>query len=318
MPIFGQTEEKQTTPRIFQITNAEEKVLSKKITVSQLERYAMNTKLVTTLVSVFILAALLLSACGAAEETACLGTAEDAIVDLDCREITVAVENAYLPFNYVDAATGEPGGWDYDALAELCTRLHCTPVFQEASWDGMIQAVADGQYDMAGDGITVTDERKEIVDFSDGYIAIEQRLLVRVGEDRFTTIEEFVANPEWIMGTQVSTTNYETATTYLPEDRIQAYDTFPFAVQALISGDVDAVILDMVVGLGYMGENADKVELVGPGITSEELGFVFPLGSDLVDPINQALAEMIADGTLEEINTRYFGPNFTLTADDIE
>ena len=71
------------------------------------------------------------------------------------------------------------------------------------------------------------------------------------------------------MGTQTATTNYETAVEYLPEDRVQAFEQFPFAVQALIAGDVDAVIIDEVVGMGYMGENADAVELIGPAISSD-------------------------------------------------
>ncbi|MCD4753211.1 MAG: transporter substrate-binding domain-containing protein [Anaerolineaceae bacterium] len=277
----------------------------------------MNTRTITIVV-LLILTALLIGACGQQEPEACLGTSEDAIIDLECREITFAVENAYLPFNYIDASTSEPGGWDYVVMGEICTLLHCTPVFEEAAWDGMIQAVADGQFDMAGDGITITEKRDEIVDFSDGYLDLQQRLLVRLGEDRFSTIEEFVANPEWLLGTQVSTTNYETAIEYLPEDRISAFEQFPFAVQALITGDVDAVIIDAVAGLGYMGENADQVELIGAGITSEELGFCFPNGSDLVEPINAALASMRADGTLNSINEQFFGPDFDVTYDDIE
>jgi polar amino acid transport system substrate-binding protein len=273
----------------------------------------MKKKLVFALVFLFTIA---LAACGGAEAEGCLGTAEDALIDLDCREITFAVENAYLPFNYVSLATGEAEGWDYDVFNEVCVRLHCTPVYTEAAWDGMIQAVADGQYDMAGDGITITEERAEVVDFSDGYISLEQRLLVRLGEDRFGNIDEFVAG-DFQMGTQVGTTNYETAILYLPEERISAYETFPFAVQSLIAGDVDAVIIDDVAGQGYMGENADKVELVGPSMESQWLGFIYPLGSDLVDPVNQALASMKADGFLAEVNLKYFGPDFTVTYDDI-
>lgn len=258
-----------------------------------------------------------LAACGGqSDPEGCLGTAEDAIIDLECREITFAVENAYLPFNYVSLETGEAEGWDYDVFDEVCVRLHCKPVYVEAAWDGMIQAVADGQFDMAGDGITITDERAEIVDFSDGYISLEQRLLVRLGEDRFSTIEEFAAG-DFIMGTQTGTTNYETAILYLPEERINAFETFPFAVQSLIAGDVDAVIIDDVAGQGYMGENADKVELIGPSIESQWLGFIYPKGSDLVDPVNQALESMKADGFLAEVNLKYFGPDFTITYDDI-
>jgi polar amino acid transport system substrate-binding protein len=249
--------------------------------------------------------------------TGCLGTAEDALVDLNCEEVTIAVENAYLPFNYISIETGEPGGWDYDAWTEICTRLHCSPVFVEAAWDGMIQSVADGQYDAAGDGITITDDRAEVVDFSIGYINIQQRLLVRVGEDRFDSMESFV-NTDLVMGTQTATTNYETAVQYLPEDRIQAFEQFPFAVQALIAGDVDAVIIDEVVGMGYMGENAESVELIGPAISSDELGFIFPKGSTLTEQVNQALTAMMQDGFLSALNVKYFGPEFNITYDDIQ
>uniref|UniRef100_A0A7C4PL12 Amino acid ABC transporter substrate-binding protein n=1 Tax=Anaerolinea thermolimosa TaxID=229919 RepID=A0A7C4PL12_9CHLR len=254
----------------------------------------------------------------ATQSTQCLGTAEAAIVDLNCRKITVAVENAYLPFNYILVATGEPGGWDYAALKEICTRLHCEPVFVEVAWDGMIQAVADKQYDMAADGITITEDRKKMVDFSDGYIRVDQRLLVRKGETRFDSIDAFAANEKLTLGTQVNTTNYETAKKFLPENRIKAFEQFPFAVQALLSGDVDAVLIDETAGQGYRGENAENLELIGPSISSDELGFVFPKGSDLVAPFNQALAAMKADGTLEKLNAYYFGPDFKIGEGDIK
>lgn len=248
----------------------------------------------------------------------CLGNAEDALVDLNCREVTVAVENAYLPFNYIDSKTGKADGWDYAAISEICTRLHCKPVFQEISWDAMIPSVADGLYDVAGDGITINQERDEIGDFSTGYVNIQQRLLVRKGETRFTSIEEFVDNPDLIMGTQSATTNMETALTYLPEARVNGFEQFPFAVQALIGGDIDTVILDEVIGLGYVGENADKVELIGPSISSDQLGFFFPTGSELVEPFSQAIQAMIDDGFMNEINLRFFGPDFKVTYDDIK
>ncbi len=274
-------------------------------------------KKLTVLFVLIVLGALALTACGGSQPENCLGTAEDAIVDLECREITVAMENAYLPFNYILLETGEPGGWDYEAWDEVCTRLHCTPVYTEAAWEGMIQAVADGQFDAAADGITITEDRAEIVDFSMGYIALEQRLLVRLDEDRIATIDDIVADENLSIGTQTGTTNYETAKKFLPEDRIQAFETFPFAVQALIAGDIDAVIIDDVAGQGYMGENADEVKLVGDSLSSDYLGFIYPLGSDLVGPVDQALEAMMADGFLTQLNKKYFGPDFTMTYDDI-
>jgi polar amino acid transport system substrate-binding protein len=269
-------------------------------------------------VFVLLIAPLILGACGGAKQVeGCLGTAEGAIVDLECREVTVAIENAYLPFNYVDLETGEPGGWDYDVWDEICIRLHCKPVYIEAAWEGMIQAVGDGQFDAAADGITITDERAEVVDFSMGYINIEQRLLVRLDEDRIESIDAIVNDENLVLGTQTGTTNYETATKFLPEERIQAFEQFPFAVQALIAGDIDAVIIDEVAGQGYIGENADQLKLVGPSMSSDKLGFIFPKGSDLVDPVNRAIQAMMSDGTLSELNLKYFGPDFTLTYDDV-
>jgi polar amino acid transport system substrate-binding protein len=270
--------------------------------------------------SIIIVITLLLSACATTNIAApgCLGTASEALVDLNCDEITITVENAYLPFNYISAQTGQPGGWDYEAWFEICARLHCSPVFVESGWDGMIQAVSQGQFDAAGDGITITDERAKMVDFSMGYIQINQRLLVRQGESRFNSIEEFAASSELVLGTQLSTTNYDTAKDYLPEDRIKGFEQFSFAVQALISGDVDAVIIDEIVGMGYQGTNAEALELIGPTISGDELGFIYPKGSELTAIVDQALLSMIEDGTLAALNQKYFGPEFKITFDDIQ
>ncbi|MEN8172716.1 MAG: transporter substrate-binding domain-containing protein [Chloroflexota bacterium] len=242
---------------------------------------------------------------------------ESGLPDLDGLEVTIAIENAYLPFNYIDPESGEPAGWDYAAWDEICVLLNCTPVYVEAAWEGMIQAVADGQFDAAADGITITEERAEIVDFSMGYINLDQRLLVRADEDRIESIEDIVNDESLKLGTQTGTTNYETAITFLDAERISAFEQFPFAVQALIAGDIDAVIIDEIAGQGYLGENAESLKLVGPSMSSDQLGFIFPNGSELVGPVNAAIQEMMDNGFLAEINKEYFGPDFTITYDDL-
>ena len=277
-----------------------------------------------------VIFALILAACGSPTEpatdtpevdppTADTGGEGDAdmLPDLGGREVIVVVENAYLPFNYIDLADGQPKGWDYDAWEEICNLLNCVPVFVEAVWEGMIQGISEGQWDVAADGITITEERDEIVDFSDGYVSIDQRLLVRADEDRISEIEDIADDPDLILGTQFGTTNYDTATDFIAEDLISTFDTFPFAIQALLSGDIDAVIIDEVAGQGYLGENADALKLVGRSLSSDLLGFAFPNGSDLVDPVNQALQAMADNGFLAEINAKYFGDSFTVTYDDV-
>ncbi|MBO9344173.1 MAG: transporter substrate-binding domain-containing protein [Chloroflexi bacterium] len=226
--------------------------------------------------------------------------------DLGGREIVVAIENAYIPFNYIRLDNGQAEGWDYDALAEICRRLNCKPVFREIAWDGMIAAVAAGQFDMATNGITITEERKKSVDFSDGYIKVDQRLVVRIDENRFSTVEEF-KNGNFKLATQKGTTNYDEGIKLVGEARVIAFDEFGQAIQAVIAGDADAAIIDDVAGQGYVGVNADKLKLLD-GLVSEgqELGFIFPKGSDLVGPINAALKAMREDGTLQRLQEKWF------------
>jgi polar amino acid transport system substrate-binding protein len=234
------------------------------------------------IISILVLASMVLAACAPAatpteapppateepepemtEEPAPMETEEEMMLpDLGGRTITVAVENAYIPFNFEALATGEAAGWDYDFLEEACARLNCVPDYIEFGWDTMIASVADGQFDMAADGITITEERAQQVDYSDGYVSIDQRLLVRADEDRFGSAEELAADPDTKLAEQVGTTNYNAALQFLPEDRILATDTFPLAIQALRSGDVDGVIIDEVAGLGYVGVYADQSRLM--------------------------------------------------------
>lgn len=277
-----------------------------------------------TILFVLMIAVLALTACGTAEAPAEPADVEEAaaaetgaLPDLEGREVRIAIENAYLPFSYIEIGTTEAVGLDYDIWNEVCARLNCTPVYVETAWEGMIQAVADGQFDVGADGISITEDRAEIVDFSLPIISVEQRLLVRLGEDRFTSMDEFVANEELVIGAQTGTSNYITAVDFVPEDRVMAFEQWAFAVQALVAGDVDAVLGDETAGQGYMGQNADEVELIGDVLVSQGIGYIYPLGSDLVAPVDLALQAMFEDGTLETLSQTYFGPDFDVTWDDI-
>ncbi len=239
-----------------------------------------------------------------------LGPYGDPNPDLGGRAVTIAVENAYPPFNMLDA-NGVGVGWDYDSIREICVRLNCTPEFIPASWEGLIVAVSNGEFDVAADGITITAERAELVDFSMGYANIIQRLMVTVDEARFDNADAFIAG-DYVLGVQLATTNYLTAVELVGESRIVGFSDFGSAVQALIGGDVDAVIIDDVAGQGYVGENAEQIKLLDDVLRADEqLGYIFPKGSDLVAPFNMALMGMIVDGTLNQINAVWgLGPYF--------
>jgi len=243
-------------------------------------------KKLSIILSALILASLVLTACAPKAKT-----------------IVVAVENAYPPFNMIDEATGEGVGWDYDTVREICKRINCVPEFKEAAWDGIFPAMQAGEYDWLADGVTFTEERDKIVDFSIPYVTIGQTLLVRA--DEIATLDDFKSNPDLTVGTQIGTTNEIVAKETFPDKEIQSFEDFGGAVLALISNDIDGVVIDNVSASGYMKENEGKLK-IGAQITSDEkLAFVFPPGSELVAQVNKAMEAMIADGTLEALNKKW-------------
>jgi len=261
----------------------------------------------TARVAIVLVVVGVLAACGSSGGSK--SSASTNINDLGGKTITVAVENQYPPFNYINKDTQKAEGWDYDTWRKICTIIKCKADFKETGFEGMIQAVSDSQFDAAADGITITPERAKVVDFSRGYIKVEQRLMVKKGETEFTSLDAFKKG-DYKVGTQTGTTNYDAAKKLYGASRVQAFETFPFAVQALLNGDVDAVIIDDTAGQGYVGADKESLELLPGSITSQELGFIFPKGSDLVAPVNYALKQMEADGSLKAISDKFFAPDF--------
>jgi polar amino acid transport system substrate-binding protein len=230
--------------------------------------------------------------------------------DLAGRNITVVTENAYPPLQFLDAG-GAAIGWEYDAMAEIAKRLNMTVTYENISWDAMIPAVSEGQYDLGMTGITIRDDRKEMVDFSDKYMTSEMVMMVRGDEERFTDAASFAANAELLMAAQPGTTPfyvgvYDVLDGDEANPRIKLFETFGATVQALRAGDVDLVLTDGTAGAGYVEASDGGLKLVGEPLGTEDFGFIFPKGSELVVPINAAIASLAADGTLDALNTKWF------------
>ena len=225
--------------------------------------------------------------------------------DLGGKEITVAVENLYPPYNYLDT-DNQPIGWDYDTFNAICQLINCKPTFVETSWDGMLIAIANGDFDVAADGITYTAERDQTVDFSQLYQAYDETLLVRENESRFTDADSLIGLGDFIVGTQVGTTNEITAKTLFGEDHVQSYQDFPVAIQALLQDDVDAVVVDRPAAEGFITTQGN-MKTVGDSLAGiEGLAFAFPPGSDLIYPVNAAMSALQASGKWDEIYTKWF------------
>jgi polar amino acid transport system substrate-binding protein len=237
--------------------------------------------------------------------------AQDALPDLGGRTIVAVTENAYVPLNFADPATGEGIGLEYDLFNEIAKRLNAKVDWQLSSWDVMIQAVRDGQFDVGMDGITINDERKSQIDFSDSYLTSQQLMLVRADETRFTDAASFAADPANLVGAQAGTTNFYVAVyNVLDGDeanpRIKLFDTFGASVSALQSGDVDTVLMDQTSANGYIGANPGAFKVIGEPLGTEDFGFIFTPGSDLVAPVNAALAQIKADGTMDALQQKWF------------
>ena len=230
--------------------------------------------------------------------------------DLAGREITVVTENAFPPLQFVDPKTGQAVGWEYDAMAEIARRLNARVSYQNSSWDAMIPAVSEGQYDIGMTGITIKDDRKEKVDFSAPYMRSEMVMLVRADETRFTDAKSFGADPDLLIAAQPGTTPFYTSVYEVLDGneqnpRIKLFETFGATVQALRAGDVDLVLTDGTAGAGYVAASDGKLKIVGEKLGVEDYGFIFPKGSDLVAPVNAAIAAMKADGAIDALNKKW-------------
>ncbi len=238
--------------------------------------------------------------------------AEDtALPDLQGRTVVAVTGNDYTPLNFIDPKTGKAAGWEYDAVNEICKRLNCNVDWQVAAWDTMIAAIHEGQFDVGMDGITITDERKQQVDFSIPYMVSQQFMLVRSDESRFTNAEEFKKQEDLLIGSQTGTTNFYVAVYSVLDGneanpRIKLFENFGATVQALLGGDVDMVLMDAASSRGYVGANQGKLKTIGDPLGTEEFGFIFKPKSDLVEPFNAAIKSMQADGFLETLNTKWF------------
>jgi ABC-type amino acid transport substrate-binding protein len=277
-------------------------------TVKKIKSKEREMRRISWIITILILAGFMLAACGApaatpTEAPAMTEAPQSGLPDLGGKTITVAVENAYPPFNSIDEATNEGVGWDYDAVREICKRLNCVPEFKEASWDGIFPAMQAGEYDMLADGVTITDERKQIVDFSIPYVTVGQLIMVRSDEN--ITVDEMKADATKIVGTQLGTTNEIVAKETFPDERIKSFEDFGAATLALLAGDVDGVVIDNVSALGYMNENPGKLKTIGQLTSDEQLGFVFPPKSELRAAVDAALTSMQQDGALEELNKKW-------------
>jgi polar amino acid transport system substrate-binding protein len=258
-------------------------------------------KSIWTTVVVLVVAGLWLTGCGVARPGAPAG---GDVTDLGGREIVWAVDNAYPPFTFLDEE-GNGVGFDYDLAAAICERANCKPTFKEFAWDGIFEAAQAGEFDINMGGCTVTLDRAKTIDYSDPFYEYGQVMLVRADDTEITSEEALNASEKKI-GTPAGTTNEITAIRTFGEEQVTLFDTFEMPVVALLSGDVDAVVIDEVAAIGFMRADPGKMKIAFKLTGGEFLALFMPPGSGLQPAVNQALNEMWDDGTMQTLLDEWF------------
>ncbi|QYJ16729.1 Glutamine-binding periplasmic protein [Rubrobacter xylanophilus DSM 9941] len=220
------------------------------------------------------------------------------------RTVTVASDIAYRPFEFY--RNGEPVGFDIDLMREIGRRAGFTPEFQNVTFDGIIPGLGSNLYDAAISAITITEERRQQVDFSEPYFNADQSLLVR-SDSEIRSVDDL---GQATVGVQIGTTGANKANQFQQQGRIaevRTFDTIEDAFTALENGQVDAVINDLPVSQDKANTSDGRLEVVQVIPTGEQYGIAFPKGSNLVGPVNRALREMKSDGTYAEIYEKWIG-----------
>lgn len=226
--------------------------------------------------------------------------------DLGGRTIVVGSDTTYPPFEMVDES-GQIVGFDVDVFNAVCERVNCVAQFQTTAWDGIFPALAAGEFDAVASGVTITQERAQIVDFTIPYFEVDQAITVRVENEDYT-LEDFTAEGSSLtLGAQTGTTNAMTAENMLGRDRVRLYDDFNAAIQGLLNGDVDGVMIDDVTADAFVQQYAGRLTVEIRNVESgDRLGFAVPKGSDLVDALDAGIRMIQEDGTLDALIEKWF------------
>lgn len=267
--------------------------------------------LFTVFLSLFMV---LLVACGGSDSTSSEESAndeetssEEATNDEETTEkevYTVATDNGYVPFEFIDEETGELVGFDIDLMNALAEEAGIEIEYETLEFDGIVAGISSGRFDIAIAGMTITEERQESIDFTQPYYEAGLILAVRDDNEEIQSIED-------VDGKVVATRTGSTSETYLKEHTDAIPEAFPQIIegyQNVLAGRADAVLYDLPNVLFYSEQEAEgRLKTVGEKLTGEEYGIAFPKGSELRDVIDEALTTLKENGTYDDIYEKWFG-----------
>ena len=260
-------------------------------------------------------AALAMTACGgsassvassvassaASSETASSAAAE--LTTVEAGKLTMATNAAFPPYEMTTDA-GEFEGIDVDTAKAIAEKLGLELQIDDMDFDAALLSVQQGKADIVMAGVTVTDERKAVMDFSDSYATGIQSIIVPNDSE--------IASPDDLagkkIGTQRGTTGYIYCSDDFGDENVVAYDDGLTAVQALNNGQVDAVVIDNAPAKEFVAANPG-LKVLDTSYAEEDYAIGMAKGSALEDAVNKALEELKADGTLQSIVDKYINAN---------
>ena len=263
-------------------------------------------------VVVVALLALILAVCPA------LADGEDQLAAIKAKgEIVVATEGAWAPWTYHDEQ-GNLVGFDVEVAKAIADKLGVTATFAETEWDGIFAGLDAGRYDIAANGVEVTDERAEKYNFTTPYGYIRTALIVRGDNDDITSFEDLAGKHT---ANSIASTYMTLAESY--GATAVGVDTLDQTIQMVLSGRADATLNAEVSFYDYMAVHPDaNIKVVA--LTDDASRVSIPVRKDeksasLLEAINQAIAELDEEGELSRISEKYFGKDITkATTDDAD
>ena len=255
-------------------------------------------------------AALAMTACGGSASSAASSVASSAsseaasastagLTTVEAGKLTMATNATFPPYEMTtDAGTIE--GIDVDTAKAIAEKLGLELQVDDMEFDAALLSVQQGKADIVMAGVTVTDERKAVMDFSDSYATGIQSIIVPEGSD--------IASPDDLagkkIGTQRGTTGYIYCSDDFGDENVVAYDDGLTAVQALNNGQVDAVVIDNAPAQEFVAANPG-LKILDTSYAEEDYAIGMAKNSPLEDAVNSALEELKADGTLQAIVDKY-------------
>lgn len=248
---------------------------------------------------IFVIAALLLMIAGSAWAA---GQKEGAEGEMK-QKLIVGTSAGFRPFEYREM--GKVTGFDIDMMYEIGQMLGMEVVIQDMDFDALIEAVSTGTIDVIAAGMTITEERKERVDFTDHYFIADQAVLVRKDSPLKIDAAENINKSSYKIGVQNDTTGAFWVEDNAPEAEIQKYGKYIECIQDLENKNIDMIVVDKPVAAAFEKNRNVKVAYVIK--TDEKYGLAVKKGSELLNSINDALKKLMASPKWDELMKKYFG-----------